>query len=111
MIEYQQDDDGVIRCRHREASVDGDPHSVDFCSKFKDYCLYSADCRVPIPTLLSEVAMAAENLVETSENLVELMVDLGYDRVGSYREDLDAARKDLDAARAILEQEPANGQK
>lgn len=111
MIEHQQDDDGVISCRYRTSQEEA-PFTHGWCWLHKECCNYDPDCRVPIPTNLSLVATAAENLAETSENLVELMVDLGYDRVGSYREDLDAARKALEKARAILKNlELSNGQK
>lgn len=113
MIEYQQDDDGTVSCQHRTAHP-RDPTANNWCSAGKELCRYDANCRVPIPTLLSQVVAALEDLVESSENMVEIMVDLGHDRgcVGSYREDLDTAREDLDAARIILKHwENNDGQK
>jgi hypothetical protein len=68
----------------------------------KEPCQYCEDCRVTIPTNLSLVVNAAEELVTASHELVEIMVDLGYDREGSCREDLDAARKALTTVKAIL---------
>lgn len=99
MLSHQQDDDGVISCQHRTACPQ-DPTMNNRCSASADFCCYDAKCRVPIPTLLSQVAIALADLVETSEDMVEILSDQG-----GYHRYVDAARENLDAARIMLKHE------
>jgi hypothetical protein len=48
MPEFEKDPSGQASCRNRVVCND-DPWSKDDCAKFKRYCRYSEDCRVPIP--------------------------------------------------------------
>ncbi len=94
MIEYQQDEDGGVSCKHR---LPDDLHPISWCSVSKELCLYDARCRVPILTPLAEVVNAAEELAEASARLVRLMEREGY---GAF--DLVAVRKALCTIEPIL---------
>lgn len=95
-VDYQQDGDGVISCQRRTAC----PHDLtmhNWCSDREDLCRYDEKCRVPVPTLLSQIAIALEDLMKTSEDMLELILDAGWGR-----RRVDAIRRDLDAARIML---------
>ena len=94
MIEYQQDDDGVISCKHR---LSDDLHPISWCSQSKELCCYNANCRVPILTPLSEITRATEVLVGASENLARFLEVRGYSL-----NELDATRTALASTKTIL---------
>jgi hypothetical protein len=104
MQEYEQDDDGVVRCRYRQPSDDGDPLFVSFCVKSNDYCTYDANCRVPIPTNLSLISNAAEELARCCQELV----DCRNDPPELYGDELIAAREAMAEVKALLKNQENN---
>jgi hypothetical protein len=110
MIEYEHDDDGVISCRYRSEHP-RDVGSNNWCALSKELCCYNANCLVRIPTNLSLICTAAEELVLANEAIMDMVLDHGLDCEGSYHDAVVTVQAAATKVKALLkDQGKRNGQ-